>query len=201
MLQSTILSHMYVVTPPPPQSNIHTYIPTFLKIHISPFFWSGLRNPCYPINTPKPVYWSWLTRPLPTPYFNNVNNQMHTSLPVSLPLAFAYTLHSVVRSFDIISISFKTWSETKMNRLCMIFERIRRVPQQSGGSYSRKATRIKNRKPVPWDRDAPTFNCLVVNYWSHLRPRKDELVKLHAGHIFIRYTKKIYSLRFLHSSG
>ena len=40
-------------------------------------------------------------------------------------------------------LSILMWSETKLNRLCVIFKRIQKVPQQSGGSYSRKATRMK----------------------------------------------------------
>ena len=39
--------------------------------------------------------------------------------------------------------SVLTWRETNMNILCIMFERIRGVPQQSGWSYSRKATKLK----------------------------------------------------------
>ena len=45
------------------------------------------------------------------------------------------------------------------------------------------------------------FYLINVNLLSHLSERNVELVKLHTGHIFIRYKLKLYSLPFLHSSG
>ena len=55
------------------------------------------------------------------------------------------------------------WSETKMNRLSIIFERIREVPQQKRGIILEEGNQNENRKPVPWDRDPATFNCLIIN--------------------------------------
>ena len=128
-----------------PPTKSHTYIPTFLKIHISPsFLRSRLCYPWYyPTNTPNPVNWSWLIPPHPC--FNNIYNQLYTSLPVSLPLYSAYTLHSAVRSFEIIYITFAMYCLNAQHeeKPRLIFERIRGVHWQSGGIYSRKATRRK----------------------------------------------------------
>ena len=40
-------------------------------------------------------------------------------------------------------MSVSTYSKTNMNTHCIFFERIRRVPRQSGGSYARKTTGMK----------------------------------------------------------
>ena len=94
--------------PPPPPPHTHTYsriytyqlFSRFYIITFEPsFFRSGISNPSYPTNTSNPVYCSWLPH-------NNVYNQLYTFLPASLPLASAYILYSVVRSFEVISIYF-----------------------------------------------------------------------------------------------
>ena len=127
------------LTPPPPPAKSRTYIPTFLKIQISSsFFQSSLSNPSYPTNTSNPVYRSRLTHP--NPCFNNVYTQLYTSLPVSCTRLFVHLKLFLFLLQCIRTVS--TWSQTK-NRICIILERIRGVPRQSGGSYSRKATRMK----------------------------------------------------------
>ena len=94
-------SRVHHTSAPPAKSDY--YIPTFLKIHISPSFCrSGLRYLSYPTNTLNQVHWSWLTPPHPC--FSNVYNQLYTSLSVSLHLASAYILYSVVHAFETISI-------------------------------------------------------------------------------------------------
>ena len=129
------------VNTPPPQNHIHTYIPTFPKIHISPsFFRRGPGNPSYSTNTPNPV----LVPPTPcftvycTPTF------LLTRIFIIRPhLHPVFSCSFIWDYFYFLQCTVSTWSETKTNRLCTIFERIRGVPQQSGGSYSRKATTMK----------------------------------------------------------
>ena len=143
------------VYPPPP---LVTYIPTF---SISPsFFRSGLRNPSYPANTPNRVYLSWLTPP--TPCFNNVYNQLYTSLSVSLHLASAYTPYSFVPSIETISICLNVmWNQDEYT-LHTVWENSRSASTKRG-IIPKEGNQNENRKPVPWDRDPATFNCLIFD--------------------------------------
>ena len=75
--------------------------------------------------------------------YSTSNDKLHTSFIYPYiylwpPLTSFIELFVHLRLF----LSLLKWSETKMKRLCIIFERIRGVPQQSGESYSRKATRV-----------------------------------------------------------
>ena len=117
MQQGTIISNVFLNISHPISSNLHTHQYTLSSILV-------------------------VTKPIPPLASIKFFYQLYTSLSVSLPLIPAYTLYSFVRSFETI-LAVLMWSETKMNKLCIIFERIRGVPQQSGGSYSRKATKMK----------------------------------------------------------
>ena len=81
------------------------------------------------------------------------------------------------------------------------FKRIRSVPQQKRwtileGNAARTKTGNLNRET-----GSVYFYLIKVNLLSPLSERNVELVKLHTGHISIRYKTKFYSLPFLHSSG
>ena len=77
---------------------------------------------------------------------------------------------------------------------------------------SRKFARFFHRKPnvqcntqtVPWCQKSVLFfvkQIQILNKRSRLWTKEDKLVKLHAGHIFIRYRIRIYSLPLLQVSG
>ena len=118
-LVTYIHTHLSVYHPPPsevayvipPIQPIYTRPSTFVVTNPTPL----LASIMFIINCTPPYPYLYLWPPL-TPYIQ-------------------LFLH--LRLF----LSALMWSETKMNRLCIIFERIRRVSQQSEGSYSRKASR------------------------------------------------------------
>ena len=128
------------LTPPPlpPVSHLHTY-PLF---SISPsFFRSGLRNPSYPTiryNTPNRVYLSWLTPPLTSIMFiiNCTCTPPYPYLYLLPPLTPYIHLFLHLRLFSICL-------NVKWNQDEWTLHNLREVPQQSGGSYSRKAIRMK----------------------------------------------------------
>ena len=73
------------------------------------------------------------------------------------------------------------------------------MPRQSGGIYCGNVARIKTvnlqhdiviHRLINWD---------LKNEYAIKLEKNYELVKLHTGHIFIRYKIKIYSLPFLHA--
>ena len=150
---------------PLPLSHIHTYIHcTHLSLYYSPSSEVGFVIP--PIQPIHPIEYICRDKPHPARCFDNVNNQLYTSLSVSLLLASDYTLYLFVPSFETISICFYVkWSQDEytMHNL----REISRSASTKRGIILKEGNQNENRKPVPWDRDPATLNSLIINQSSH----------------------------------
>ena len=83
--------------------------------------------------------------------------------------------------------------------------RINRDPSRKFAlAFNRKPIVQYNIQTVPWCQKSVLFltkKIQILNKRSRLWTKEDKLVKLHTGHIFIRYRIKIYSLPLLRISG
>ena len=94
------------------------------------------------------------------------------------------------------------WREIhfKNRRLTYLRENSKSASTKRETILERNATRMRTGN-LYRETGSVYFYLININLPSHFSERNVELVKLHTGHIFIRYKMKIYSLLFLHSSG
>ena len=126
----------YPPPPPPLVTCMYMYIHTHLSLYHHPSFKVAYVNPTIQpsiLVVTNPI-------PLPAPIMFIINCTPPYPYLYLWPLLTSY-IHLFVHF--ILFLSLLTWSETKMKRLCIMFQRIQGVPQQIGGSCSREATRMK----------------------------------------------------------
>ena len=151
------------------------------------FYTYRQRNP--PLH-PSNYLWSWSLLTAHQPLFVFSNNQFQHFLPHIFILSLNDPLYILLKM---------TWNPLNRRRtnLCSTSSREFEECLNKAGNH----TCSKRNQNLYREAGSVYFYLINVNLPSHFRERNVELVKLHTGHIFIRYKIKIYSLPFLHISG
>ena len=142
----------------------HPPLVTYIYTHLS-LYHPASSEVAYVIPPIQPIHpTQYICRDLPHPThcFNNVYNQLYTSLSVPLPLASAYNLYKFVPLFETISIRLNVkWNQDEW-RLPYLRENSRSASTKRE-IILEEGNQNENQKPAPWNRNPASFNCLIIN--------------------------------------
>ena len=172
-------------------SESHIPLPEFRHMHV--FSQKFIFPILFPLQISLTSILSWLTPHQPWPWFaiNNFNISFIVSL-VLTPLSNPPPLTLSRWSGKIKPMNGRR-TDTNLR------ENLKSVSTNRGTILEGNAARMKNGN-LYREMESVFFYLINVNLLSHFSERNVELVKLHTGHIFIRYKIKFDSLAFLHKS-